>query len=366
MSGNFAIVLIQKISDKNKEENFIISPIGIEILLALCSNGAEGETQKEILELLKYKDIEQANSESKNIIEEFRKNEDILKIANAILTKVSAKEKFIKTAIDDYDSKVEELKEFEHVNKWVKAKTNNYIEKIIDSLPPNVLMILLNALYFEAFWKIKFDIRQSYEEKFYNLDNKNKSVMTSMMFLRGTLLNHYENEEVQAVKLNYESNAENINAIIILPKEIEINFFIKYFNTEKYEKLIEGLNKDKIKVNLILPKFKIEYKINLNEDLKDLGIIKAFTNDAEFKKICNKSPIHIGNVLQKNYINVNEEGTQAASINELDIILECYRSKDPDAKDFIVNKPFLFMLRNEKLPKGRDILFFTKICKIEK
>lgn len=365
MSENLEIELIKKISIKNKEENFLISPIGIEIILSLCSNGAEGETQKEILDLLKYKDIDEANAEAKKIIEEFKKNEDILKMATAILTKVPPKQKFVKNALDDYDAKVKELKDFEVINRWVKTKTNNYIEKIIDSLSPDVLMVLLNAFYFEAFWKNKFDIRNSYDEEFYNLDDKNKSIRTSMMILRGVLFNHYENEEMQAIKLNYESKNENISAIVILPKEIDINFFIKLFNKEKYEEIIEGLNKDKIKVNLILPKFKIEYKVDLKEILMDLGITKAFNIDAEFKNICNKSPIHIEQVLQKNYINVNEEGTQAASINELDIILECYRTLNPDYKNFKVNKPFLFILRNENLPKGKDILLFTKICKIE-
>ena len=97
----------------------------------------------------------------------------------------------------------------------------------------------------------------------------------------------------------------------------------------------------------------------------DLGIKKAFTNDAEFKNLCDKSPIHIGQVIQKNYINVNEKGTQAASVTELEVILESFKEGDPEAINFIVNKPFIFLLVNEKFPKGHDILFFIKFCKFK-
>ena len=365
-NNNIEIELIKKFNDKNKTNNFLISPIGIEITLSLCSNGAEGETQNEILQFLNYNNIEEANQKSKEILKQLNKNGDCLKIANAILTKIRAKEKYIRIGEMDYNAKIEEFKNYEYVNKWAKNKTNDKIVKIIDSLSPNVLMILLNAIYLEAFWSIKFDPNHTYEKEFYNInESKEKVVKTFMMFLRGELLNYYENDYIQAVKLNYKINSGAISAIIILPKE-NINLFIQLFNNEKYEEIIEGLKKDKKKVNLFLPKFEIEYKIDMTQILIDLGIKKAFTKEAEFKQISDKIPLNIGKVLQKNYINVNEKGTQAASVTELDIILECYREKDPNAKDFIANRPFIFLIRNEECPKGRDIIFFTKICKIER
>ena len=365
-SNNIEIELIKKINGQNKINNFIISPIGIEIILSLCSNGAEGETQKEILQFLNYNNMEEANQKSKEILQQLLKNEDCIKMANAILTKISAKQKFIKIGVTDYNAKIEELKNYEHVNKWAKNKTNNKIVQIIDSLSPKVLMILLNAIYFEAFWSLQFDQKQSYDEEFFNINQSEvKSINTIMMLLNGKLLNYYENDYMKAVKLNYKINNGSINAIIILPKE-NINSFIQSFNNEKYEEIIEGLKKDKIKVNLLLPTFEIEYKIDIAEILSDLGIRKAFTQKAEFKGISDKIPLNIGQVLHKNYINVNEKGTQAASVTELDVILECYRTRDPNGKDFIANKPFIFLIRNEECPKGKDILFFTKICKIEK
>ena len=358
---NTQIDLIKEL-DKNKQsENIVFSPIGIEMVLSLLSNGAEGRTQKEILDFLNYKSLEEANEKSKEIKDELEKNSEIIKMANAILTKEKAKEPFIKTGKEKYDANIEVLDNYRNVNEWARNKTKNNINKIIDSIHPDVIMVLLNALYFDAFWEIKFDQNDSKFQPFYNFEEEKNKVNITMMILRGTLLNYYENDYFQAVKLNYQKPG-SFNSIIILPKkDYGINNLISQFDSKEYEKLIEGLKK-KEKVNLFLPKFELEFKAEISDLLKSLKIVKAFGMDAEFKGICDKSPIHINQVLQKNYINVNEEGTQAASITELEVILESYKDKDPNAKDFIAERPFLFLIRDDALPKGRDILFFTKLC----
>ena len=183
----FQLDLIKKINVENKLNNFVISPMGIELILSLCLNGANGETQQEIIKLLKHKTIEEVNLNSKNIISEINKNEEI-KIANGILTKIKAKDKFIKTVKEDYESNIVELKDYNNVNKWVENKTNKKINKIIDELSPDVMMVLLNAIYFEAFWKIKFDIHQTYFRDFFNIDGTKEYI--KLMFLRGELLNY--------------------------------------------------------------------------------------------------------------------------------------------------------------------------------
>ena len=363
MDNNSEINMVKKLNENNNKDNFIISPLAIEIILALCANGAEGKTQSEILKFLNYNNIKEANKTSKKIMENLHKNKDIISIANAVLTKTKSKEDFIIKAINEYDAKIEELINYEQVNTWVRKKTKNNITKIINSLTPNLFMILLNALYFEALWSIQFDQKDNEVIPFYNIDSP-KGVGTMMMTLRGDLLNYYENKYLQAIKLNYVSKNNSINAIIILPKD-HINTFINQLNNGIYKEIKEGLKKPKTKVNLFLPKFEVEYRINMGHILHDLGIREAFTNNAEFKGISDNEDLHIGEVLQKNYIIINEQGTKATSVTEMEIILESLKSKDPNAKDFIVNKPFLFLLVNEDFPIGHDILFFTKICNIE-
>jgi serpin B len=285
MSTNIEIDMIQNINLNNKDENFVISPTGIEIVLSLISNGAQGDTQIEILKLLNYKDLKEANTISKYLIEQSRKDQNTLSIATAILTKILASEEFIRIGTKDYDAKVEELKNYHQVNIWAKVKTKDNIVKIIDSISPNVLMVLVNAIYFEAMWQTKFDPKNNIDKDFYNLGNEYNQVKASMLFYRGKLLNYYENDEIQAVKLNYDEKAKSIKAIIILPKQKDIDTFIQDFTAQKYDEIIEGLKKE-TKVNFYLPKFEVEFKIEMNDILRNLGIHKAFTKDADFKLLC--------------------------------------------------------------------------------
>ena len=363
MTGNLEFDLIQKLNEKNRNDNIVFSPIGLEIVLSLSSNGAEGETQKEILKVLNFRNIDKANETSKAIIKEFENNKEALIIANSILTKIRAKENFIKKGLE-YDAKIEELKNYRQVNEWAKKKTKNNINKIIDKLEENVYMILLNALYFESFWDKKFDPQMTQNMDFLNCNDEKQISKVKMMFKSGEKLGYYENNNLQAVKLNYDEKAKSINAIVILPnKDIHIDSLIRQFNNEMYEEIIKGLKEKN--VNLFIPQFEIEFTINMNEILEELGIKKAFTKDAEFKGICEKLPLFIGKVLQKNYINAKDEGTQASSITEVDYVYECSKSKDKNSVDFIADRPFIFILRNSNLPKGHDILFFSKLYKIE-
>lgn len=107
-------------------------------------------------------------------------------------------------------------------------------------------MILLNATYFEAFWKILFDPKENVYKEFFNLDDINNKVNLNMMFLSGELLNYYENDFIQSVKLNYEVKNDSINAIIILPKK-NIDFYFEHFNNKNYDEIIDGLKKEKKK-----------------------------------------------------------------------------------------------------------------------
>ena len=366
----FEFDFIKKLNLKNKTKNLLVSPIGIEIIISLCSNGAEGLTQEEMIKLLKYQTLDEVNSNANKIVNELDKD-NVVKIANGILTKIHPNDKFIIKGRNEYKSNIEELKNYNNVNKWVMNKTNGKIKKIIDNLSPDVMMVLLNAIYFEAFWKKQFDINHTYSKEFYNFDNSKQYV--DLMFLRGEKLSYYENDDIKAVKLEFNIPDNSINAIVILPKndkflEDSINYIIEIFDENLFYNIVENLNKESsiTKVNLYLPKFELEYDVNLNEVLKDLGMIKAFEREAEFKGISNKLKLFINQIIQKNYININEKGTQACSASELEIMLESYLTKDETAKDFIANRPFLYILRNEKCPKGHDIIFFNKICSLKK
>ena len=359
ISENFPeISLFKEINNKNKDKNIIYSPIGVELLLSLCSNGSEGETKKEILNFLKYKDIEEANKKESDIVSKSKLNKDNLNLANLILTKIKVEDKFIKIG-EKYDIKIEELKNERQINSWCKMKTNGKISKIIDRISPITKMILLNAIYFESKWNIPF--LKEIKRNFYNLGRKDK--MSRIDIMNSEIINrpYMENDQFQAVKLEYIN--KQFESIVILPKEnIDIETFIQNFDYNNYKNIINGLKS--VKVNLFLPKFKIEYNASLKEFLINLGARKCFTGSAEFKGISKNISLFFNDVIQKTYINVNEDGTQAAAVTMIDMG-ETASGEEYEEKIYLmnVNRPFLFIIRNLDYPEGRYIIFISKIKK---
>ena len=360
ISENFPeIPLFKEINNKNKDKNIKYSPIGVELLLSLCSNGSEGETKKEILNFLKYKDIEEANKKESDIVSKSKLYKDNLNLANLILTKIKVEDKFIKIG-EKYDIKIEELKNERQINSWCKMKTNGKISKIIDRISPITKMILLNAIYFESKWNIPF--LQSIKRNFFNFGRKDK--MSRIDIMNSEIINrpYMENDLFQAVKLEYIN--KQFESIVILPKEnIDIETFIQNFDYNNYKNIINGLKS--VKVNLFLPKFKIEYNASLKEFLINLGAKKCFTGSAEFKGISKKISLFFNDVIQKTYINVNEDGTQAAAVTMIDMG-ETASGEEYEEKIYLmnVNRPFLFIIRNLDYPEGRDIIFISKITKL--
>lgn len=360
ISDNFPEILIFKeINNKNKDKNIIYSPIGVELLLSLCSNGSEGETKKEILNFLKYKDVEEANKTELDIASKSKLYKDNLNLANMILTKIKIEAKFIKNG-EKYDIKIEELKNERQINSWCKAKTNGKISKIIDRISPITKMILLNAIYFESKWNIPF--LQSIKKNFFNFGRKDKISRIDIMDSEIINRPYMENEQFQVVKLEYIN--KQFESIVILPKEnIDIETFIKNFEYNNYKNIINGLKS--VKVNLFLPKFKIEYNASLKDFLINLGVKKCFTSSAEFKGISKNNALFFNDVIQKTYINVNEDGTQAAAVTMIDMG-ETASGEEYEEKIYLmnVNRPFLFIIRNVDYPEGRDIIFISKITKL--
>lgn len=359
-ANNFPeISLFQEINKKNKDKNIIYSPIGVELLLSLCMNGSEGETKTELLNFLKYKDIEDANKTELDIIKKSKSNKGTINLANLILTKIRVEEKFIKNG-EKYDAKIEELKNERQVNTWCKTKTNGKILKIIDKVSQNMKIILLNALFFESKWNIPF--LNSMKKNFYNYGNKEKPKTIDMMISQIIRRPYLENEQLQAVKLEYV--CKQFECIVILPKDnINIETFIQSFNYNSYKIILDELKS--VKVNLLMPKFKIEFGESLKEFLNNLGIKKSFSSTAEFKGISKKIALYITDVIQKTYINVNEDGTQAAAVTMIEMgETECGEEEEEKIYLMNVNRPFLFIIRCLDYPDGRDIVFISKITKL--
>jgi serpin B len=249
--------------NKNKiGENLIISPLSIFQALSLAANGARKDTLSEMLDVLQYENIDELNKINLEILS-IVKNFSTIDIAFALMTTFNPLKEF-KLIADKYSSPIEPLISVDQVNGWCNNKTHGKINKILDELSPNTLMILLNAVYFRGEWEYKF---REFTRilPFYNFGNKvvNVETMTQIEYF-----NYYEDKKYQAIKLYFMK--DYMSAIIILPSEgTDINKFINSLSisNEEYNKIIDRFNF--VKVNLQLPKFELEFKDNLNEILKE-------------------------------------------------------------------------------------------------
>ena len=356
---SFQSKLFNRMNKKKIGENLIISSLSIFQALSLTANGAKRDTLSEILDLLEassLEDLNQMNYKILSIIKDF----STIDIANGVMSKFTPLAEFVEEA-EKYLALVEPLKSAEQVNNWCSNKTHGKINNVLPYLDPSIVMIILNAVYFKDEWSSQFEEYLTKDLPFYNLGNIEKKVKTMSQI---EYFPYYEDKKVQAIKLRFSH--DYMSAIIILPADgTDIN---KYINTlsnsnDEYKKIMDGFKS--AQVHLQLPKFEVKFSEKLNEILKDLGMYKAFDSEyADFTGLRKEGELYISEVIHKTYLKVNEQGTEAAAITE--VIFDESAREDPDKiYDMKVNRPFLFLLKNNKLPAGYDLLFMSKIEKVE-
>jgi len=357
ISCSFQISLFNKINSKYKENNLILSPLSIFQAISLVTNGANGETQKELLKLLDDKEMDEINMMNSNILKKL-KNNSSLEIANAIMSKLSPLNSFTNIAKNTYDSEILPLKNVNQVNKWCDKKTHGKISKIIDQLDPATYLLVLNAVYFKGEWINQFEKDLTKKQVFYNFNKEEKNIDTMEIT---KYFNYFEDSNLQAIELNFKK--EVISALIILPnKKLSINEFIEILDKDNdyYYSIINNLKRNK--VNLRLPKFEITYSKQLKEVLKMIGVNLPFEKNADFSKIRSQNDIYINEIIHKTYLKVDEQGTEAAAVTMIEMLTGSAFQPEQEKIYFMhVNRPFLFILRNKNLPKNYDIIFISKI-----
>ena len=359
LNCSFQISIFNEMNKSKKGQNLIISPLSIFQILSLTTNGADSETQLEMIQALQNEDLDQLNSINYEILEVLNKCETV-DIANAVMARFTPLENFLEIS-ENYCAPFEQSLSAKQVNNWCSEKTHGKIKKILDKLEDDVQMILLNAVYFKGEWSSKFEKMNTRNKTFYNLGTEEKVVDTMSQL---THFKYYEDNQIQAVELPYKK--DKISALVILPrKNVDINKYILSLDTEKdsLSNIVSNLKSHK--VSLELPKFELEFSSSLKEVLQNMGMEKAFTNNADFSGLRKDAILKIDEVLHKTYLKVNEDGTEAAAVTA---VIITYGSAMPEPEiiyEMKVNRPFLFILRSNDLPKDNDILFISKIEKLE-
>ena len=304
--------------------------------------------------------MEEINLINTKILSNIKENSS-LEIANAIMCKVSPLNTFNQVAKEIFNSEILPLKNVNQVNKWCEKKTHGKITKILDQLDPMTYMIVLNAVYFKGKWVHQFEKELTKKEIFYNF-NKNEKKIDMMQITKN--FNYFEDSNLQAIELIFQK--ETINALIILPnKDLNINEFIEILDKDNdyIYSIINNMKSNK--VNLKLPKFELNYSKALKEVLRTMGVNLPFEKNADFSKIRAQNDINIDEIIHKTYLKVNEQGTEAAAVTAVIVTFNSMFRPEPEKIYYMnVNRPFLFILRNDRLPKNYDIVFISKIEEI--
>ena len=351
-SNNFQLKIFQEINKSSKGKNVMVSPISIYHILSLTANGAANKTLTEMLHALCEKNLIELNKKNNTISSLISKFKSV-ELANAVFTRFNPLDEFQKMIVE-YRAKLDHLKDANQVNQWCSDATHKKIPKIVDNITGADKMVLINAIYFKGIWQQPFDKNQTHLDTFYGPNNQMKKIM----FMNSTKkFDYYEDNGLQAISLNYTQ--DNLNALIILPKNKgDINNYIGNFTLEKYNMIIGNLTNKKVKLSL--PRFEFDFSTELSQIFKSFGMKDAFTGSADFSVMRKEKDIYISRILHKTFIKVDEKGTEAAAVTA--VVMRCTAALPPDPIPVMkVDHPFLFVIRNNDLQLGNDIICISKV-----
>jgi serine protease inhibitor len=347
--NDFGLELFQKvISNDTEAANTFVSPTSIALALAMTYNGADGETKTAMESTLKKQGLtpDEINKSYKSLVDALVSVDPkvLLEIANSIWYRegFTVLPEFVRTNQDYYDARVSSL-DFNDpgapgvINSWVSDKTHNRIEEIIDEIPAEAVMYLINAIYFKGIWQIEFDKEKTSDGPFYL---KGGSQVTVPVMKQISTLKHTTNETFSMVELPYGQG--NYSMVVLLPQAgYSTDDLVTAITPGNWNDWINSLSEKD--VDLQLPKFTYEYKNTLNDELEAMGMGVAFTDLADFSKINGTGNLFISKVLHKSFVEVNEEGTEAAAVTSVEIELTAI--PEPGYIKFYVDHPFVFVIR---------------------
>ena len=347
----FGFKLFDEIRKTEQDKNIFISPLSVSLALAMTLNGAAGETEQAMTNTLQLQGLD---SEAINVgyagLRQTLLTSDpkvTLTIANSLWARqgMSFKQDFLQRNIRFFGAEISTLdfndpSASKTINQWVDTNTNGKIQKIVgDRINPNTVLFLINAIYFKGTWQREFDPSRTQEDPFHLANGDVKQVP---MMRQQHRYPYYRGENFQAISLAYGDG--EMSMYIFLPdRESNLNNFLRDLNAERWEHWMSQFHGQD--VSLVMPKFKLEYGRTLNDALKVLGMDIAFQGDlANFSRMAS-APLYIENVLHKTFVEVNEEGTEAAAATSIGISIT---SVPPPPIPFTIDRPFFLAIRDNQ------------------
>lgn len=333
---------------ENNQKNMIYSPLSIKYALKMLQEGADGNTYSQINQVVgnfklptTYKNIDKTLSLANGIYIRDTYSQDV-------------KKDFVNTLANKYNAEIkyDKFENATNVNKWIEDKTFNIIKNMIkdnEVTNPDMKMLLINALAIDMEWESSFDFSDTYGKSFYLSDGKEEKVTTMSRKTSGDDLSYYIDDEITAVTMNLKKYDDTqLEFMAIMPNN-DLQGYIKELKQEDINNISGKLvsdSKSKTEIEVNIPKFKFDYKLNLKDDLINMGIKDAFDADfADFSKMA-KTKLYVGKASHKADIDFSEKGIKAAAVTVFGTMDNAMAIKE-EPKVININKPFLFIIRDK-------------------
>ena len=365
-NNEFAWRLFQTMQEQKGDTSTVLSPISVTYMLGMLNAGAAGTTRDEITATLGFgSDPAAVNEYCKKMIEG-APNVDpaaTVRIANCINVNSAKGLSLLKQYVNDmkkyYSAQIEALdfsksSSLEKINNWCSKNTGGMIPSILDELNPEAAMYLLNAIYFNADWKEKFDVNDTQNSSFTLPDG---SIVTRELMHRMAIAQGCESELCSMLRIPFGSGGYSM--YVMLPAEGKTTSdLIRDMSQQELTDHLNAIDTTSQVVDILMPRFEIVSDIDLKDVLQPMGIKSAFSTSANFSNMSNVS-LYVSMMKQKAKIEVNEEGAKASAVSIAEALSGAPGPHLYEKAEFHANRPFLYFILEEST---RSIFFIGTYC----
>jgi len=361
-SSNAFGVDLFRVTAMEEKENMMLSPLSASTALTMLLNGCGTQTYEQIRDMLGYNGLtlEEINSAYQCLVSQLLEADPNvnLALANAVFYRqdFSFRQSYLESMDSSFDAEVAGLdfaspSALETINGWASDNTNGKITQVLTEIDPLTVMFLMNALYFKGTWTYQFKPENTTSTTFYLRDG---SEITIDMMHEKLEARAIYGTGCQAVELTYGGG--NFSMVIILP-DGTLQDYLGEFGPQDWDDITSAIDavESPEQKDIYLPKFKFDYEKQLKDQLMALGMTDAFNEYAADLSGISDEQLFVQFVKQNSFIEVNEEGTEAAAVTTIGI---GYTS----INEFVVNKPFIFTIRERTT---NTLLFIGKVEKPE-
>lgn len=341
-TNDFSFELFRSIQ-KETPENVFVSPFSVSMAFGMAMNGASEETQQSILNTIDYDafssmEVNQAYKDLTTLLLSMDRTVN-LGIANSVWNhnQYTLKPAFAETIANYYGGTAQALNfkdpsAKETINHWVEEKTNNRIKDLIGGISPDEVLFIVNAIYFKGDWKYKFDKAKTHQAPFRREDGT--TVPVDMMFAKGATIKYANQNGVQVLDIPYGNGQYRMT--LLVPQDKTIKELLPMLSSTQLNQWFAEA--DSISTELEIPKFKMTWKDDVKEALSQMGMkMSGFP-----EMLVEPQDLAISRVVHQSFIEVNEEGSEAAAATAIGFYTT---SLPPSPPRITIDKPFVFMIR---------------------